>query len=417
VHFIVASNGSFGDVHPFVAIAHALQARGHDVHLVSNPRYAELAGDLDFLPASTAEALARTIATFDVSRTMSFSNMKGLMRGLIVEPTRDFYRAISAVHRPGESVVFAFPFTVAARLAHDALGVPFVSGQLAPSAFRSLQEPVRPTASRLPSWTPDFVLKGALSMLDIAVDKAVLADLNPFRAELGLPPIRGAMRWADSPDKVLGLFPDWFGRPQADWPETVELTGFPHLTVRGGTLDEDLEAFLDSGPPPVLFTVGSPAQGVGDFFAHAAQACTRTGRRAILLTRFADDLPPNLPDTVHHVTFTDLGTLLPRCCCLVFHGGIGTAAQGLRAGLPLVVVPWGVDQFDNSHRLEQLGVAREVVFNRVTVDRLVEALDAVDQADVRSRSAALAARFPDDPNAATCDALESFGERALRARS
>ncbi len=150
---------------------------------------------------------------------------------------------------------------------------------------------------------------------------------------------------------MIGLFPDWFGVPQSDWPAAVRLTGFPLYDDSGDTrLPASLERFLDDGPPPVLFTPGTANQAAAHFFRAALDATQRLGRRALLLTRYSGHLPV-LPPSAHHEPFVPLSHVLPRCAALVSHAGIGTLAQGLAAGVPQLTMPMGFDQPDNATRL------------------------------------------------------------------
>ena len=88
------------------------------------------------------------------------------------------------------------------------------------------------------------------------LDPTVAPQLNQWRRELGLPPVTRVFRdWIHSPQRVIGLFPDWFGVPQPDWPASLRLTGFPLFDDHGSTdLPASLSKFLDGGPPPLLFT-------------------------------------------------------------------------------------------------------------------------------------------------------------------
>ncbi len=412
MHFIVAASGSHGDVHPLIGVGRALAARGHDVSVVSNERYADLAEGLDFIGATTAEELADVLASFDVTRLSR--TFAGLMRDLLVTPMRRLHEAILGRLRE-DSVIVAFPLVLGARLAHDQLGVPFVSCQLAPSAFRSVHDPPRIAPSFPPSWTPKAGVRVLSWLTDAVVDFAVLKGVNAYRIELGLPPTKRIFSWMDSPQKVLGLFPDWFGVPQPDWPEHVEATGFP--LYDGGEawpLGEELEAFLQAGPPPLVFTAGSPARGVGHFHAAAADACRALGRRGVLLTHDRGDVPEELPEGVMHADYAPFSALLPRAAAMVMHGGIGSCAQVLRAGVPTLVTPWGVDQFDNSRLLQRLGVAHELPFKRVRPDRLTAALERLlgDEA-VAEAAAEAPGRFEVDGMVTTCEALERFAEEAL----
>lgn len=408
MHFIVTSNGSFGDVFPFVGLAHALRARGHDVTLVSNERYAHLADGLEFVQGGTAAALAGVIEQFDVS--MSPAAVGRLMHGLLVEPLPGFYDALAGALRD-DSVIVGFPLVTAARVLHDERGVPWVGCHLAPSGFRSVLDAPRPGAGPPLTFLPSFVLRGMFSMVDWMLDRSVAEGTNAFRATRGLEPVRGVFSWMDSPERMLGLFPPWFGPRQDDWGDHRSATDFPLWDAADEEpLSAELEAFLAEGDPPIAFTAGSPAQGVARFHAAAAEACSRLGRRGILLSRYPDDIPPELPPGVLHATYAPFSALLPRLSAFVHHGGIGTCAQALASGVRQLIVPWGMDQFDNSWRVQRQGVARELTFKKVGAKRLARELDALlgDEA-VGAACAATAARFDGvQPFAAACEQLEAY---------
>ena len=111
------------------------------------------------------------------------------------------------------------------------------------------------------------------------------------------------------------------------------------------------------------------------FFRAAVDACQRLGRRGVLLTRFPHQLPHRLPAEVTHCEFTPLGSLLARSAALVHHGGIGTSAQGLAAGIPQVIMPMAHDQHDNAARLNRLGVGRRISRRAFRGPRVAQALD------------------------------------------
>ena len=118
------------------------------------------------------------------------------------------------------------------------------------------------------------------------IDPVIAPQTNAFRAELGLPPVRHILdRWIHSPQCVICFFPDWFGPPQVDWPPNVILTGFPLFDERGlADLPRDVDAFLSTGAPPIVFTPGSAMKQGQAFFAVAVEACVKLGRRGMLLT-------------------------------------------------------------------------------------------------------------------------------------
>jgi UDP:flavonoid glycosyltransferase YjiC (YdhE family) len=204
--------------------------------------------------------------------------------------------------------------------------------------------------------------------------------LNTFRRKLGLSPIHRVMReWLNSPRLVIGLFPDWFAPPQRDWPRALRLTGFPLYDESDQQhVSPALDRFLSEGTPPILFTPGSANQLADSFFREAIGAALQLGRRALLLTRYPGQLPA-LPSGTHYEPYVPFSAVLPRCAALVHHGGIGTLAQALAAGIPQLTMPMGFDQPDNATRLVRLGVGRWVLpadFKQDTVaEKLRQLLD------------------------------------------
>jgi UDP:flavonoid glycosyltransferase YjiC (YdhE family) len=212
---------------------------------------------------------------------------------------------------------------------------------------------------------------------------------------------------------VLGLFPDWFGPPQPDWPPQTRLTGFPLYDERGGAdIPEELTRFLDAGEPPVVFTPGSAMAQGQDFFAAAVEACRLLGRRGVFLTRFPDQVPPDLPAAVRHFDYVPFSQLLPRAAALVHHGGIGTSAQALAAGVPQLVMPMAHDQPDNAARLRRLGVAASLPrarFRGPAVARDLERL--LRSKEVAQNCRAVADRLKDSRAVEqTCEELEALAD-------
>ena len=221
--------------------------------------------------------------------------------------------------------------------------------------------------------------------------------------------------WWHSPQRVIGLFPDWFAPAQPDWPAQTVLTGFPLYDERGATpLPRELETFLadarSADDAPIVFAAGSGNRQATAFFAAAAEACRRLGRRGVLLTRFPQQLPTTLPAGVRHVAYAPFSAVLPHAAALVHHGGIGTAAQALAAGCPHLVMPMTFDQPDNAARLERLGVARSVRPAAFTGDAVARALDALlGSADVARACGEIAGRFAGiDPVTRTCELIEEM---------
>ncbi len=362
MRFIMTPVGSSGDVHPFIGIGRALKARGHEVAVISAEPFADLArraGLLFHQGASTEEFDAVT------KNPDLWHPRRGLQIVLheVATRLRSGYRCVEELYEPGRTVLVGHALSFFTRVFQEVHGAPAATLELAPSIFRSnyAQPAFVPgrDASGWPAWLRQSVWWAVDTLL---IDPAIAPVLNTWRRELGLPPVRHVLRdWLHSPMRIIGLFPDWFAPPQPDWPAALRLTGFPLFDdPDAAALPDPLARFLESGSPPIVFTPGSANQTAERFFEAGLDASARLGRRVLLLTRYPRQLPP-LPPTAHHEPFVPLSALLPRCAALVSHGGIGTIAQGLAAGIPQVTMPMGFDQPDNATRLRRIGVGRWVL--------------------------------------------------------
>ena len=368
--------GSHGDVHPFLGLGCALRSRGHDVTVVTNSYFEPTVRKvgLGFASIGTAEEYKTLAANADLwhpTRGFRYLMEKTL---LLVPPV---YDAIVERYVPGQTVVAASTLAFGARIAQDERNIPTASIHLQPSILRTVYDAPRLAGSPMRNWQPRWMKKAIWKIADaVMIDRVLGAGINTFRAEKKLPPVKGIMdRWWNSPQLVVGLFPEWFGPRQPDWPSQLRLTGFPLYDERDvHPLGDELLRFLDAGDKPIAFTPGSAMWHARPFFDAAVEACRTHGRRGILLTRHHDHVPRSLPPGVIHVDFAPFSLLLPRCAAIVHHGGVGTLSQGLAAGVPHLVTPMAHDQPDNAIRLQRLGVGRWVWWNKLTGRRAAAAL-------------------------------------------
>ncbi|MFH5824762.1 glycosyltransferase [Georgenia sp. AZ-5] len=353
MHVVLPAIGSAGDVLPVVALGAALRARGHRVTVLTSPYHREPVegAGLELVALGTTEQFVRVMD--DPALWHPVEGPVMVARRAILPLMRPVYDYLSRLE-PTEVVVVASILAFGARIARERLGVRLVTLHLQPAG--------------LLSWR--------LKQLDRILDRIVGPAVNRYRAELGLPPVSRVLgRWVHSPDGALGLFPHWFASPQPDWPANIRLTGFVQDRAAGAALSREAEEFLADGNPPVVVTFGSAMVHGRRIFAEAVKANRLRGRRTVLLTRFRHQLPDTLPDDVLHLEWVPLGRLLPRAAAVVHHGGIGTLAQGLAAGIPQLVVPFSNDQPDNANRLRALGVAERLDPRRFTAERAALVLD------------------------------------------
>jgi UDP:flavonoid glycosyltransferase YjiC (YdhE family) len=337
----------------------------------------------------------------------------------IVPLIRRTYDAVVRHYRaaPDHTVVIAATLALGARVAQDELRIPTATVHLQPSIFLSGFQTPRLPGMFLPRnfFSPGFK-RWAFRQFGLRVVDPVLAPtLNALRAERGLPPVADIMNaYWHSPDLALGLFPEWYAKPQADWPTQVHLTGFPLFDEIGhAPLPERLVKFLTEGEPPVAFTPGSAMLHGHRFFEQSVAACQKSGLRGVLLTRHGEQVPSGLPPGVIHVDYAPFSEFLPRCAAIVHHGGIGTVAQAMAAGCPQLIMPMSHDQPDNAERVRKLGVGAELSVRRFKARAIARVLRGLTTStQVRTCCAEVSARVrAGQPVERTCELIEGIAAR------
>jgi rhamnosyltransferase subunit B len=139
----------------------------------------------------------------------------------------------------------------------------------------------------------------------------------------------------------------------------------------------DAEEFLSAGTAPIIFTPGSAGSTMQRFFRESVKAARQLDLRAMLVTNYPEQVPKNLPPHIKVFGYLPFSQVLPRAALLVYHGGVGTLAQGIRAGIPHLVVPHGYDQFDSGWRIEQLGLGASIPETRYRARRVVQAVSSI----------------------------------------
>jgi rhamnosyltransferase subunit B len=367
--------GSLGDLHPCLALGVELRRRGHKVTVAAIEFYRGRVEELGlgFRPLRpnwdpTNRELIRQCEDLK-------SGPEVLFRKLILPELEHTFEDLLAIAADAD-VMIAGELVFAAPLVAEKLGLRWVSAILSPCSFFSSHDPSimvnvpwlihlrklgRPVyraafnAGRRGTrhwWKP---------VRNLRQHQGLGADCDPlFRDKF-------------SPDLVLALFSKWLARRQPDWPPQTRQPGFVYLDrkVREGESAADLDAFLSRGEPPIVFTLGSTAvHSAGDFFAVSAEAAGRLGKRAILL---GDDREVNSPSLMS-IRYASYAEVFPRAAAVVHQGGSGTTAQALRAGRPMLIVPFGWDQPDNGVRVARKGAGLSLARKQYSADAAATAL-------------------------------------------
>ncbi len=414
---VLTTFGSFGDVHPYIAVGLELKARGHKAVIATSPLYRDKieATGLGFHPVrpelrppqEDPELVAKIM---DVKKGSEF-----LFKELLIPHLRDGYEDLREAARDADLLV-THVITMAGPILAQKTGIPWVSTVLAPTSFFSAYDPFVPPQSpglaRFLRLSP-FIARGFNGLLRRITEKWV-EPVYKLRAELGLP--RGGhpvFEGQHSPSLVLALFSKVLGAPQPDWPPRTVVTGFPFFDLKDEALiAPELKNFLDDGPAPIVFTLGSSAVFVAeDFYRESAQAAGRLGRRAVLLLGDASNLPKEpLPEGVVAFEYAPYSQILPRAAAIVHQGGVGTTGQALRAGVPTLIIPFNHDQPDNAARVERLGVGRTMVRKKYSAANAARELDRLLSDESYAERAAAVGKIvqAEDGARAAADEIEKF---------
>lgn len=364
---ILATVGSLGDLHPFLAIGQALLARGARPVLavpfdhVPKCREAGLEAEA-ILPSF--EEMGRATGLDDetiVRKVLADTNF--LVSEILLPPLGDSTDRLLAI-ADGADAIVASVFALAAPIVAEARAIPYVSAVLQPMAWFSLLDPpvargfgalAKPPLGAVGrEWNR---LVGA--MIAAEMKRRYARRIDAVRLSHGLPKSTAMpiLRPGTHPAHSFGLYSPVLGEVPADAPSPATLTGFPWFDSVDGkpsVLPQDLASFLADGPPPLVVSLGSFVPFAAQpFYRRAAEIALELKMRAVLLTQ----VDPGIADpSIMVADYAPHSLLFPHAAAIVHHGGVGTTGQALRSGKPQMIVPFTGDQFDHAKRIERLGV-------------------------------------------------------------
>lgn len=414
----LATFGSFGDIHPYMALALELKARGHRPVIATTDRYQEkiTAAGIDFHPVRPSAEIFGDEREL-LAKVMDSSNgSEYVLREIILPSLRDSYADTLAVARDADLLV-SHPLSYSIPILAEQHHKLWVATVLQPIMFLSIYDPpvmikgqfLAPLYCRS-SWLAAALFWFARHSMMRGWDRPI----QNLRRELGLPPSSGNPFFEGqfSPHANIAMFSKLLSSPQRDWPAKTTVAGFAFYDQQdhGRGMPAELAAFLDAGPPPIVFTLGTSAVMVaGDFYRQSLEAAKSLNRRAVFLVgKDERNQLGELPAGMIAAEYAPYSDLFPRAAAIVHQAGAGTTGQAMRAGKPMVIVPFSHDQPDHAARLKRLGISETVPRHACTAPRLADALRRMLNAP---NYAANAARVGEEVRAehgvkTACDVLE-----------
>lgn len=426
MRIILSNIGTYGDTNPLIALALELKRRGHTPVMalpeVYRPKIEPLGLEFrtirpDIDPKNTI--LAEMI--YDVKK----GTERGLREFLFPVLRQTYDDLLAAVTEPMRAdLLLLGELNYAGPIVAEMTGIPWASYLLAPLSFFSAYDPpvlpMYPNVARADKAVPGFGY--AVKRLARFVSRKWPEPIYALREELGLP--RGVNPLFDakhSPNLVLALFSRVLGEEQKDWPANTLITGFCFYDADAGNakLPPKLEEFMAQGEPPVVFTLGSAAvMAAGKFYEYSARAAVRMGLRAVLLIGSdpRNKITRPLPDTICVAEYAPYSALFAKSKMVVHQGGVGTTAQCLAAGKPMLIMPYSHDQPDNARRIRRLKVGRTIQRKRYFPLRVISKLTRMLTNPMLFKRAEAVARIVEKENGVktAVDALEALYERTRK---
>ena len=414
---VLSTFGSLGDVHPKIALGLELRERGHQVVFnvmeAFREKFATLGFEISPLRPNLDPEDRELSKTIMDGKTGSEFLFKEIFLPNLRPMFEDMMTAVA-----GADLLITGEVVLPTRSVVEKTGIKWVSTSLAPISFLSTIDPsVYPNAVFLdhfrfmPQFFHELILGQARRMF-----REWFKPYREFRRELGLNEDHDPM-FGDKYSQLLHLamFSRALAEPQGDWKGATIQTGFCFYDGNEdmGAMPDELEKFLSSGEAPIVFTLGSAAvMDPRDFYEQSIKSAKILQKRAVMLYGIFNQPPTGLDDQRVGFDYAPYGQLFSRASVVVHQGGVGTTSQVLRAGVPMIVMPYSHDQPDNAARCRRLGVAEVVSRDEYNADTISAKLRKIINDNSYRENARRAKSIVDseDGTRSACDAIEQVLE-------
>lgn len=390
---IILTTGSRGDVQPFIALGKGLKYFGYDVKIATHDTFQTMAQNYGLEFVAIAGDVQSMMASESGQKMLKSKNPIQLIQQYeqMVQPLAAQAMSDSwAACQDCDAIIFTAMSIWGYDIA-EALGIPCFFASLIPQSSNS--------DFAYPSVSPTLHLGRTLNQLSYpflmeAFGLIFGQPLKEFRrSQLHLPPIPFGTIYRridrTSTPILYGYSPVVIPKP-VNWSDRLQVTGYWFLAQhKDWQPSAALQDFLAAGSPPIYIGFGSmSSENPIQFTQMIIESLKQTGQRGILLTGWGGIVQTDLPDNIFLLDSAPHDWLFPKMAAIVHHGGAGTTAAALRAGVPSVVVPFFGDQPFWGDRVYQLGTSPAPIPKaKLTVERLVAAITTA-VADVNMRKQA-----------------------------
>ena len=410
-HLVIYAMGTGGDVDPMVAVGIELLHRGYHVSFLSNDYFQSriVAAGLEFVSVGTLEQYHKGNSVTAWESRNHVDNFE-YYHVPAFEPAFEYVKNLSDKN----ALILILGADNGARAAAEKFGIPFIKFILSPNMVFSAYSPPAPMKWAIPASIPRFIVRFLLrrnrkTRFKVFCKAPHTAVYRATRERLQCPLV---FQTETSALLQIGFFPAWFGMPAQDWPENLSMVGFP-LQNRSGTPSRDkLDAVIERQGAPLIFTSGTGVKDVIELFTEGRKVCEQLQVPGVFVggAEGAELLQGSSMCT--HMDYIDFEYALSKSLAIIHHGGMGTTAQAIKAGIPQLIRPIKYDQPDNADRIYKLGLGTYVMPEKFKAEGVVPMIANMLQKAKNSKAIRFYAADVNDSNAIAdaCNLIEQVGK-------
>lgn len=354
MRYLIHTDGTYGDLLPFIFLAEKLVLKGHEVSFYTNEYYkSEIESkNIDFYQTTNLK---------DREEFLSNPNLWQPLKSLKVlgkAATNIFMKAYPEMEKEINEIdiIISYSFTYAGKTLAEKYNKPYVSLNISPiqikSIYRTPTLPFNINSNIMPRFFKKYFF---WQVGDFLIDKKFPKDINNFRNKINLKPIKGFVHWANKADLAIGLWSEKHCPKELDQDYLVN-TNFPKKVETIKTKNIDLENWINNNSDndnqkPILITMGSGYLFSESLLKIIKEISKENNQRFIFID--AKSNKDTYSDEIAVLNKICLSEYLPKCLGIIYHGGAGTLAQAVYAGIPQIILPMSHDQPDNAKLIQK----------------------------------------------------------------
>lgn len=411
-HIVIYALGTGGDIDPMVALGIELLRRGYSVSFLSNDYFQPriVAAGCEFISVGTIEQYHQGNSVTAWEPRNHADNFE-YYHAPAFEPAFNYVKSLAGTN----TLVLALGEENGARVAAEKCSIPFIKMILSPNLIFSAYSPPAPMKWAIPARIPRFIVRFLLRrnrktrfkvFFRVEHTQTYLAT----RKRLGCPL---TFQTESAALLQIGFFPEWFGMPAKDWPKNLKLVGFPLQNLASMNSRSELDAFIEQQGAPLIFTSGTGVKDVAELFTEGRKICEQLQVPGVFVGGASGAELLQGSSLCLHLDYIDFEYALAKALAIIHHGGMGTTAQAIKAGIPQLIRPIKYDQPDNADRIYKLGLGTYVMPEKFKAEQVAPMLGNMLQ---KAKNSKALRHYSADVNNSSaivnaCDLIEQVGKK------